>query len=472
MNELPKGWVETSLEEINLRKPKSINPVKFPDEFFELYSVPSFDTNEPEIIKGSEIGSTKQIVKVGDVLICKINPRINRVWIVKNKTDYRKIASSEWIVVNTKEIINSALLRYEFSAPFFRSLLQSEVSGVGGSLTRARPKIVDNYKFPLPPLNEQQRIVAKLDKLFAHLDSLKARLEHVPELLKQFRQSVLTQAVTGKLTEDWREEKNVSKSWDKLKLENLVERIEAGKNFSCPEIPVTYGKVGLVKISAVTWGKFDPMETKTVEREDMISSKYFIKQNDFLISRANTIELVGASVIVDKIEHDIMLSDKVWRVLFKNDTTKFYTNLFLKSRLGRIEIEERASGNQNSMRNISQNKFKDINIPSPSLEEQKEIVRQVEALFEKVDLIERQYEMLKEKIEHLPQAILAKAFRGELVPQDPSDEPAEKLLERIQAESRVPAVKKKAQATPAPVAENARGTTPNNQAGQQMRLEM
>jgi type I restriction enzyme S subunit len=214
----------------------------------------------------------------------------------------------------------------------------------------------------------------------------------------------------------------------------IVPHIQAGKNFSCPEIPVTNDTVGMVKISAVTWGKFDPQETKTVVDKSKIDPTLFIKKGDFLVSRANTIELVCASVIVDEIQHKIMLSDKVWRVDFVKEIEKRYINFFLKSHYGRKEIESRATGNQLSMRNISQKLFQDIIIPLPSYKEQVAIADEIERLFYSAEQIRYQQEDTKIDLEQLDRAILAKAFRGELVPQDPTDEPAAVLLERIRAE--------------------------------------
>lgn len=99
----PETWKRVRLEEINGYASRVLNPVDFGTEKFELYSVPSFPTNKPEIVEGNTIGSSKQVVEPNDVLICKINPRINRVWQVKPATRYRPIASSEWIVVRVYE---------------------------------------------------------------------------------------------------------------------------------------------------------------------------------------------------------------------------------------------------------------------------------------------------------------------------------------------------------------------------------
>ena len=153
-----------TVAEINKYQSVSINPMEHPNQIYELYSVPSFDNQYPEIIKGSEIGSSKITVEEGDVLVCKINPRINRVWVVEHHTKYPLLASSEWIVVRNGEI-ESNYLKWYFSSPPFRNMLTSQVAGIGGSLTRAQPKQVAKYPVPIPARSVQQDIVCYLDKI-------------------------------------------------------------------------------------------------------------------------------------------------------------------------------------------------------------------------------------------------------------------------------------------------------------------
>ena len=128
-----------------------------------------------------------------------------------------------------------------------------------------------------------------------------------------------------------------------------------------------------------------------------------------------------------------MISDKVWRVTFSEVESR-YIDFYLKSHYGRKEIESRATGNQLSMRNISQNAFRSIVIPLPPLREQQEIVHRIQSFFKFTNVIKQQYQEVQVNLDQLDQSILAKAFRGELVPQDPNDEPASILLERIRAE--------------------------------------
>lgn len=152
-----------SLSEIMATKLGSVDPSKFKEEVFDLYSIPAFDSGQPEVIEGNSIGSAKQIVQPGDVLLSKIVPHIRRAWIVGDNRGRRLIASGEWIVFRGN-VFHAEYLRHAIVSDQFHVQFMATVSGVGGSLLRARPAQVANIKIPLPPLAEQKRIAAILDK--------------------------------------------------------------------------------------------------------------------------------------------------------------------------------------------------------------------------------------------------------------------------------------------------------------------
>ena len=293
----------------------------------------------------------------------------------------------------------------------------------------------------LPPLAEQKAIAEKLDTLLAQVESTKARLKRIPKILKRFRQSVLAAAVSGKLTEEWRNSNGVVTCWDEVKLADYVHSIEAGKNLKCTEIPPSENEYGIIKISAVTWGVYNEEESKTLPSRDLFTENRRIKVGDLLISRANTIELLGNPVIVKKVSKNLMLSDKVLRLVMDDDD-KSWVDIYLKSPRGRKEIQSRATGNQQSMRNIGQKALLDIDIPKLADEEKAEIVRRVDQLFAYADTIETQVNKALERVNDLTQSILAKAFRGELTEQWRKDNPdlisgensAEALQEKIKAQ--------------------------------------
>ena len=173
----------TKLKCINQYKSESINPAKTPDTVFEMYSVPIYETGHPEFLRGDEIASNKAVVQKNDILLCKINPRINRVWVVSDESDKMNIASSEWIVIRNSEY-NSEFLAWYFRTPKFQKLMTSEVTGIGGSLTRAQPKCVAEYPVPVLDRVKQDEIVAILNKCKFVIESRKQELDALDDLIK------------------------------------------------------------------------------------------------------------------------------------------------------------------------------------------------------------------------------------------------------------------------------------------------
>ena len=173
----------TKIKEINRYVSKSVNPAKMPDTIFEMYSVPAYETGHPEYLYGREIASSKVVVKKNDILLCKINPRINRVWIVLDESDNQNIASSEWIVIRTDEY-NPEFLVWYFRTPQFLQKMMSEVTGIGGSLTRAQPKRVAEYLVPVFDRKRQDRIATVLNKIANIIDLRKKELKAYDELIK------------------------------------------------------------------------------------------------------------------------------------------------------------------------------------------------------------------------------------------------------------------------------------------------
>ena len=173
----------TKLKCINQYKSESINPTKTPDTVFEMYSVPIYETEHPEYLRGDEIASNKVVVQKNDILLCKINPRINRVWVVSDESDKQNIASSEWIVIRNNEY-NPEFLAWYLRTPKFQKLMTSEVTGIGGSLTRAQPKCVAEYPVPVLDRKSQDEIVDILNKCKCVIDFRKKELLELDDLIK------------------------------------------------------------------------------------------------------------------------------------------------------------------------------------------------------------------------------------------------------------------------------------------------
>ena len=225
----------------------------------------------------------------------------------------------------------------------------------------------------------------------------------------------------------------IPKSWAYARMGEFIARIEAGNSFKCDEREPRSGEIGVAKVSAVTWGEYDEAESKTCMDESRVNDTLFIKEGDFLLSRANTIELVGACVIVRTATKPVMLSDKTLRLDFDGGN-KWFVLYYLRSVTGRAEIEKRSTGNQESMRNIGQDRIRSIVVPMCSHKEMQVVVSRLDAQLTQISHIEGEIVRGLQQANALRQSILRRAFSGQLVAQDPNEEPASVLLERIRAE--------------------------------------
>jgi type I restriction enzyme S subunit len=178
-------WPNIPLSEIEAHRGGSVNPAKHADEIFELYSIPAYDHSKPDIIQGKNIGSTKKSVQPNDVLLSRIVPYIQRVWVVGKKEDKRQIASGEWIIYRSNKFY-PPFLRYALLTKQFHNQFMRTVSAVGGSLLKARSDQVAQIKIPLPPLSEQKRIAAILDKA----DAIRRKYRKAIRLADEFLRSV------------------------------------------------------------------------------------------------------------------------------------------------------------------------------------------------------------------------------------------------------------------------------------------
>lgn len=312
--------------------------------------------------------------------------------------------------------IRSTLISRDFIRFFilnFESYLYEKAKG--STFAQVSSTVLMQMPFPLPPREEQERIVGHIESLFTRLDEARQKAEAVRDSVALRRAAILHKAFTGELTAKWREEQGISKeSWEKKDFAHIITNIEAGKNVRCEERPPRENEAGIIKVSAVTWGFFNEMESKTCPDPSLYNENIQIKKGDFLFSRANTLQLVGNCVIVENITKKLMLSDKILRFSLDECTLKNYLLFFSLSDQYRSQIENAASGNQDGMRNISQKKLLGLTIPLPTLPEQREIVRLLDDLLGGERRIGEAADAVVAHIERMKKAILARAFRGEL----------------------------------------------------------
>ncbi len=339
---------------------ESLDPAKYPDEMFDLYSIPSHDQGEPEVCRGADIGSTKKLVRPGDILLSRIVPHIRRVCIVGPERSRRQIASGEWIVFRNADICPS-YLRYSLLSDKFHKQFMQTVAGVGGSLLRARPSGVERLCIPIPSVAEQKRIAGILDKA----DAIRRKRRQALQLADDFLRSTFLEMFGDPITNP--------KSWPRRAIGEGLKSIEAGTSVSGEPRERLPNEYGVLKVSAVTWGEFAPDECKVVAVADLPAVLISPRKGDLLFSRANTRDLVCATCIVTRDEPQLFLPDKLWRI---NTDECALSKVYLKGLFSNKAFQEmlakEATGTSGSMLNISQEKVRASKAPFPPIGIQKQ----------------------------------------------------------------------------------------------------
>ncbi|MES0532389.1 restriction endonuclease subunit S [Citrobacter portucalensis] len=318
----------------------------------------------------------------------------------------------------------------------------AEEMGTGTTFKEISGSAAKTLPFVMAPLAEQTIIAEKLDTLLAQVDSTKARLEQIPQILKRFRQAVLTTAVYGSLTKEWRENKKIHAPTPTT-LEALINSIDQGWSPKCENYPADKHEWGVIKTTAVQPGYFISDGNKKLPSSLAPKFNLSLKKDDILITRAGPRSRCGITCIVNQDYPYLMICDKVYRVRVNHQKIlSGFLNWCLNSPKYLEIIERIKTGSSDSGMNLTQKKFLSFTINVPDILEQHEIVRRVEQLFAYADTIEKQVNSALTRVNSLTQSILAKAFRGELTAQWRAENPdlisgensAAALLEKIKAE--------------------------------------
>ncbi|WP_264876626.1 restriction endonuclease subunit S [Vibrio agarivorans] len=441
MSELPKGWVETELGNVTnygaTTKPDLTN---IDDECWVL-ELEDIEKDSSKLLKRLSFAerapkSSKNSFVKGDVLYGKLRPYLNKMLIAIEDG----VCTTEIVPLKIpNDLFENRFLFYWLKGKQFSDYVNAVSYGV--NMPRLGTK--DGKKAPMivAPLAEQKRIVKKLDEVLAQVDTIKARLDGIPDLLKRFRQSVLASAVSGKLIDI--NEPSIKTIGD------VTEDIRYGTSKKCD---YEGGDTPVVRIPNIGDRKLDVSDLKSADFTEKELEKLALKSGDILVIRSNgSLELVAKPAIVEPQYEGFLYAGYLIRI--RCDREKVVPSFLLNVLSSRVvrDVVELGARSTSGVNNINSKELSALEFILPSLEEQKEIVRLVDQYFAFADTIEAQVKKAQARVDNLTQSILAKAFRGELVEQDPTDEPADKLLERI-AEARKEAealakAAKKAEAT-------------------------
>lgn len=321
--------------------------------------------------------------------------------------------------------INKNLLVKVLSSYIVQKQIQEVIT------TGCQPKLaikkIEQLKIPLPPINEQQRIVERIESLFVKLDRAKELIENTLAQFEQNKMAILHKAFTGELTAKWRKENNIDlSSWQEKTVDELCTSLKYGTSKkSNPEGSVVVLRMGNLQNGEIDWSNL----MYTDDKDDI--EKYLLKKGDVLFNRTNSPELVGKTSIY-RGEYPAIYAGYLIKLDYGKDIIGEYLNYMMNSTKAKHYCYTVKTDGV-SQSNINAKKIGAFEIPVPTIEEQQEIVNILDRLLAKYNKIKNLEQQL-EKIELLKKAILAKAFRGELGTNNPDEESAENLLKEILAE--------------------------------------
>jgi len=404
-DDLPMGWVKQGFTEFldiegGMQPPKSEFSETPKEGYIRLLQIRDFSSDAKAVyIKDSD---KWRKCNEKDILIARYGASLGKI--LSGKSGAYNVALAK--VKFSSKIIESRFVYYLLTSNYFQEPLASISRSAQNGFNKDD---LERMELILPPINEQRRIVDKLERIGDRHRTARNELSHIPKLIARYKQAVLAAAFRGDLTADWRNHSLIFMSkWQIFKLGDICD-MKAGDFVSASDIFSQFS-VGLYPCFG---GNGLRGYTKTYTHEGKFP----------LIGRqgalCGNVHLVKSKFHAT--EHAIVVSP-----LIDIDVDFLYYQLTF------LNLNEYATGV--AQPGLSVKNIKPILIHIPPLEEQKEIIRRVEKMFEKIDMMEQEYQKAAKLCDRLEQATLAKAFRGELVPQDPDDEPASVLLEQVKSQ--------------------------------------
>ena len=461
-DELPDGWASAMLKDVVDSSKAKAEPGERNDAPY--LGLEHIEAGTSRILGrgvGSDVRSVKNVFQAGDILYGKLRPYLNKVCL----PDFDGICSTDILVLKPKACIDSGFLHRLLTT---QSVVDHAVANSNGiNLPRTSYEALSQFELALPPLAEQRRIVAKIEELTARSRAARAALAEVPTLLEQFRQSVLASAFRGDLTADWREKNPTAepasvllgrirderrKQWESENSKKEYVEPEVVDDADLPGLPEGWCWCYLPELGYMNRGK---SRHRPRNAPELYGGPYpFVQTGDVaqsggrITSHTQTYSEIGLKqsrlwpagtmciTIAANIASSAILTypacfpDSVVGLIPDETLCPVaYAEYFLRT--ARADLERFAPAT--AQRNINIGILNQVAVPLAPRDEQLEIVRQLDLAEQRVASVWNMILESQSGLTDLDQSILAKAFRGELVPQDPADEPAAALLARIRS---------------------------------------
>jgi len=432
MSELPQGWTPTTLKNCLIQKTGKVDPKEFPQTPY--LAMDDIESNTGRLLSqklGENFKSQCAQYSKGDILYGRLRPYLNKVM----RAPFDGLASAELLVYTSSGSID---LNYAERILRSQNFLDYAAMQSTGDRPRLSPDKLVKFSVWLPPLAEQKRIVEKLDSLTTSSREAAVALSNVETLIERYRAAVLNHffdqadCQRGKVADF--AEIQLGKMLDKRKNKGVL-------------------KPYLRNIS-VRWGSFNLTDLKEMKFEDRESEKFGIKDGDLIVCEGGE---PGRCAVWRNGSTKIMFQKALMRLRCKGQNIPEYLYFQLTQLAMAGKLEEHFTGT--TIKHLPQRALYHVPISIHPPEDQIEIVARIEAAFSQINIITSAMMSARSRLEALNRAMLDRAFKGKLVPQDPDDEPASTLLERVKREREAAAnIKPKRKPSKAPRAKKKRST--------------
>ncbi|WP_372398501.1 hypothetical protein ABMY26_17675 [Azospirillum sp. HJ39] len=427
--ELPAGWVNTVIREA-IAPYESIDPTRMPDQPFSYIDIGAIDNKNHNIGEAKKFlgkdapSRARRIVASGDVLYSTVRPYLKNIAPVGAEFDGFLTSTGIAILRASSAVLPEYLKNWVVSDNFARIVGRS----MDGSLYPAvRDADVESAPLPLAPLPEQRRIVEKIEALTARSRLAREALNALPALIDRYRQSILAAAFRGDLSCDGDDERR-SMTVGELVAEPTCNGISIRGTDAPPGVPA-------LRLNALTDQGIDFDARRYIPLGEDRAKRIYVRENDFFVSRGNgSLDLVGRGALASNPPEPIVFPDTMIRIRLDQTVVlpEWFAFIWGAPQI-RDQIRARVKTTAGIWK-ISQRDLSSITVDVPNVHVQVGELRKIRQALGAIEKCRVQFDTATSRLATLDQSILAKAFRGELVPQDPNDEPASVLLERIRAE--------------------------------------
>ena len=428
--ELPVGWVEVPIGDLcELRNGRAFKPAEWTDEGIPIVRIQNLNNWQAKFNHYQGEVDANHLLGGGELLFA---------W---SGTPGTSFGAHIW--AGGKAALNQHIFRVDFDEfslqkDFFRYAINQKLNDLidiahgGVGLRHVTKGKFEQTEVCLPPLNEQRRLAAKLDTTLAAVDACRQRLDGVAAILKRFRQAVLAAATSGELTREWREERGIEdRDWSTIKTREAG-RVQLGRQRS-PKYHSGPTMRPYLRVQNIFEDRIDLSDVMEMDFSGADLQRYLLHPGDILLNEGQSPQYLGRPAMYrGQVSGEVCFTNFLIRFQAGDSVLPEFALLVFRHYMhsGRYVSEGTITTN---IAHLSAGRFGEVEFPLPSPDEQAEIVRRAQDLFTLADQLEARLTTARKVVDRLTPALLARAFRGELVPQDPSDEPASVLLERIRA---------------------------------------